>query len=217
MWAQTSACWGAAPTYVNGYGDVKAYLEAWRGYHYNMMSGESDGNGLPAQMDTITKVIGTWAMETPNAGRYMALWDIYFQLTDGVRNEQGDANLMLFQYIYDRTGWLASDQDVTPPAPFVTVGGYSWRYKYIPSEGRVNNGPVLVMYMFPQNSQQEWGSETATIDIKAIYDWAVTEELFPASMFLRGVQVGWETIEVGPTFGDGKFKTKNFVVQINNE
>jgi hypothetical protein len=214
MWSKSESCWGAEATYNDDGGWVKAYLQAWRGYHYNMLSGPD--SGLPQAMATIQQVSGLWDMTTPKAGRYMALWDIYFQKTATVQNSQGDANLMLFQYIWDRTGWLGSDSDIPPSAENVTIGGLTWRYKYIASESRVNNGPVIVMYAFPRNGTQ-LGVQSAKIDIKAIHDWAVSQKLLPSGLYLKGVQVGWETIEVGPSFDGGKFQTNAFKVSIGNE
>lgn len=208
MWGKSSDCWGSNATYSNGTGNVKAYAFGFRGYHYNLASSTSSGFPLVLSKPLIV----TWNMVTPKAGRYMALWDLYFQKTATVENKQGDANIMLFQYIWDRDKWIGSDADLGSNAPTVTVGGLSWRYKYVAADPRVSGGPVIALYAMPKGDITH-GVQSAKLDLKAIYDWAVSEKLIAAGMYLKGVEVGWELIESGPTLDGGKFQTKSFMVE----
>lgn len=211
MWAKDATCWGTAATYADNGGDTKTFIEAFRGYQYNLPS--SATSGLPAMMSALPSVKVRWNMTTPKAGRYMALWDIYFNKTATIENRQGDANLMLFQYVYDRTGWIGSDADVVGGQD-VTIGGVQWRYRYVLNDPRVNNGPVLVMYAYPRMANSQMGLQSASIDVKAIFDWAVAQKIFDASFYLKEVAAGWELIESGPTFDGGKFQTNDFGIDL---
>lgn len=211
MWAKSESCWGTSATYADNGGQVKAFIEAFRGYQYNLPS--SPTNGLPAQISALPAVKVRWNMLTPKAGRYMALWDIYFTKSATVENRQGDANLMLFQYIYDRTSWMGSDTDVVGGKD-VTIGGLTWRYRYVLNDARVNNGPVLVMYAYPRMQNGSMGVQSANIDVKAIFNWAVSQKIFDPALYLKEVAAGWELIESSPTLDGGKFQTNDLGIDL---
>lgn len=207
MWAKDEKCWGTAATYADNGGQVKTYIEAFRGYQFDLPS--SPNNGMPVQISALTAAKIKWNMTTPKAGRYMALWDIYFNKSSTIENRPGDANLMLFQYVYDRTGWVGSDDDIKNGQD-VEIGGLKWRYRYVMNDARVNNGPVILMYAYPRMANSQMGLQSADIDLKAILDWAVSQKIFEAGFYLKEIAAGWEIIESGPALDGGKFQTNDF-------
>ena len=212
MWANSERCWGSSAQYENGDGNVKAYASAYRGDHYGSFGTVNPTNGLPVRIADLSRLSARWNMVTPHDGRYMVLWDIYFR-EDAATSGDYHANLMLFQYWFDRFGAIGGPDDVEPDPAYVgrfTVGGHEWRVKYTPSDGRVTGGPVIVGYADPI-------VEEATFDLKQIIDWAVGQGWLNQDWYLSVVEVGWQLIEAGPPYGDGQFQTNDFQVSLNDE
>lgn len=214
MWAQSSSCWGARATYEDLGGYVKTYDSAMRGDHYSQFP--ISGNGMPVgPLSGISALSARWNMQTPKAGRYMALWDIYFRRTNGVYDPNTNpyvANLMLFQYYHDRTGWIGSDSDIGPNTPGwigqKVFSGITWKCKYGLDSSR--NMRVMTCYATPP-------TENATLDLKEIIDFAVSKGYFDPSWYLTVVEAGWEIIEAGGSNGTGLFQTTDFRVALPGE
>jgi hypothetical protein len=212
MWATSERCWGSSAQYENGEGTVKAYASAYRGDHYGSFGTVNPTNGLPAKIADLSQLSARWNMSTPKDGRYMVLWDIYFR-EDAATSGDYHADLMLFQYWFDRSGAIGTTSDVEGQGDYVgrfTVGGHTWRVRHIASDSRVTGGPVIVGYVDPI-------VEDATIDLKQIIDWAVGQGWLSQDWFLSVIEVGWQLIETGPPHGDGQFQTNDFQVSINDE
>ncbi|MGE0188565.1 MAG: hypothetical protein AB7F79_12620 [Steroidobacteraceae bacterium] len=207
MWANSQSCWGVTATHSNGNGIAKGYPQAVRGWvQGNGFTTTNSAMGI--KVTNLTKAHVHWSMSAPTTGRYQALWDIYLHdKANPAGSETAHTSLMINQRIADDgyyAGQLANcPQTPGQPCPTVTFGGQTFRL-WVGTAGWAT-GNVIQLFLVP-NSGPLFGSETMTLDLKAVIDGLRGLGLIPDSDYLTSIQIGWEIIE-GGTFTTNKFWT----------
>jgi hypothetical protein len=197
LWAQSERCWGVIAEHRNGSGTPKGYPQAVQGWVTgNGIVSSEKRLGIPVNKIAHAKI--HWKMDTPESGRYMALWDIYFHAK---RNPDGDekprTSLMINQRMAD-DGYYATQLLRCPqsnaPCPEVTYDNHT--FKLWIGKADWASGNVIQLFLVP-TSGRLFGSEAMTLDLKAVIDALRKDGLIPDSDYLTSIQAGWEIIEGG--------------------
>jgi hypothetical protein len=206
MWAVNESCWGLTATHSNGNGIPKGYPQAIRGW------AQGDGftvpnSGMGIKVTDLTKAKIHWTMDAPTGGRYMALWDIYFHSkANPAGGETPRTSLMINQRIADDgyyAGQVANCPQGGGACPTVTWGGHTFRL-WVGKESWAS-GNTIQLFLTP-TSGSLFGSETMTLDLKAVIDGLRKLGYIPDSDYLTSIQNGWEIID-GGTFQTSKYWT----------
>jgi hypothetical protein len=210
MWAASESCWGVTATHSNGNGIPKGYPQAVRGWV------QGDGftvanSGMGIKVTELTKAKVHWTMDTPTSGRYMALWDIYFHSKSNPGGgETPRTSLMINQRIAD-DGYYAGELANCPQGgacPTVTWGGQTFRLWVGKADWATGN--TIQLFLTP-TSGALFGSETMTLDLKAVIDGLRGMKLIPDTDYLTSIQIGWEIID------GGTFQTSKYWTALQNE
>ena len=198
MWASSESCWGVTATHSNGNGIPKGYPQTVRGWvQGNGFTVPNSGMGI--KVTDLTKAKVHWTMSAPTGGRYMALWDIY--LHNKANPAGGDTprtSLMINQRIAD-DGYYAGEVANCPqtpgnPCPTVTWGGQT--FKLWVGKADWASGNVIQLFLTP-TSGPLFGSESMTLDLKAVIDGLRGMGYIPNDDYLTSIQIGWEIVDGG--------------------
>lgn len=204
MWSNSQHNWGATSNLADGKGNVKAYAEIFRGCHYENCTNDPD---LPVRLGDLTSLTGRWAHKPVTSGRFLGLWDIYsWETPEKVGKGKGHWCFMIFQNIYDRTGWCGSQADWGTNRNYrgrFYASGQYWNVVHANAGdgGFGNTGPTTVFYA-------EKYSNDMTIDINDIIKLCISKGWANENWYLGGIETGWEIIE------GGTFETTYYDVQI---
>ncbi len=211
MWAANEGCWGVTATHSNGNGIPKGYPQAVRGW------AQGDGftvpnSGMGIKVTDLKKAKVHWTMDTPTSGRYMALWDIYFHNKAAPGGgETPRTSLMINQRIADDgyyAGQLANCPQNGGSCPTVTWGGQTFRLWVGKADWATGN--TIQLFLTPTNGSL-FGSESMTLDLKAVIDGLRGMKLIPDTDYLTSIQIGWEIID------GGTFQTSKYWTALQNE
>ncbi len=197
FWARSESCWGVVAEHRNGEGTPKGYPQSVQGWVTgNGIVSSRKRLGIPIRKLTKAKI--HWKMDTPETGRYMALWDIYFHKKARPGGEdKPQTSLMINQRMAD-DGYYATQLLRCPqnnaPCPEVTFDGHT--FKLWVGQADWATGNVIQLFLVPTKGRL-FGSEDMTLDLKAVIDGLHQSGLIADSEYLTSIQAGWEIIEGG--------------------
>lgn len=207
VWAVSATCWGVHAAHTNGTGLVKSYPNTMHGW--SLYDGILDATGqLPAAVDELKSAQIYWKMETPNDGRHMALWDIYFHPNQAPgKDQKAHTNLQIFQRILDGDGYFRAEAE---KGEKLTLGGVNFSMNLIDGDSLAATNRVITLYMGPYDVSP-MGAAEQQLDLKGILDDLLAKGTLATQLYLTGLQNGWEII-VG-----GDFKTTSYASWIETE
>jgi hypothetical protein len=176
---------------VAGGGQPAAYPSIVRGWHWGNWT---SGSGMPKVISNIGSATSSWSFRVPTSGRWNAAYDLWLHPGSPTGNPDGGVELMV---------WL-NRKDAYPlggKSTTVNISGASWDVHL----GTVNTWGYIA-YVRTSNVT------TATVDLKAFINDAVSRTAAQSNWNLLSIQAGFEIWEAS---GSNLFETTAFSATVN--
>jgi hypothetical protein len=208
LWANSERCWGVDSNHSDSApkGTVKGYPDVQRGWGVGAAGFPNSQHGLAIQVSQLTKAKIRWSMQAPSSGRTWALWDIYFHENANPGSGLAPVNLMIQQRIVDSDGWMQQDSAGWPK---VTIAGITFREKRETST--VSSTRNRIQLYIDNASGNVLGLDDMKLDLKAVIDHYVQENLIRSSDYLTSIQAGFEIVS------GGTYQTNEFWTAVQSE
>jgi hypothetical protein len=208
LWANSERCWGIDASHSDSApkGTVKGYPDVQRGWGVGAAGFPNTQHGLAIQVSQLTKAKIRWRMQAPSSGRTWALWDIYFHESANPGSGLAPVNLMIQQRIVDSDGWMQQDSAGWPK---VTIAGITFREKR--ETATVSSTRTRIQLYIDSANGSVLGLDDMKLDLKAVVDHYVQQNLIRATDYLTSIQAGFEIVS------GGSYQTNEFWTAVQSE